>query len=238
MSTVGNNFRFPGQYYDQETGLHYNYFRDYHPGIGRYIEPDPLSLPQIQIVRHSSLNNLVQFSSDPSNIDEIHRLFISHMLYQYGLRNPQVLNLYPYVNGNSIKFVDPEGQFLFAPLLYFAAAKAVAVGTAYLGVKLAQQAANAVDACEQEVKDQNKAINQAFKMIGSVNAAQIGVVGLLNAGMAAGPAATTAALSNPAVIQNAADFMQGILVPGPPPPSSGGYFGFITKEVVDRIRQP
>jgi len=41
---VENNFRFPRQYYDQETGLHYNYFRDYNPGIGRYIEPDPIGL--------------------------------------------------------------------------------------------------------------------------------------------------------------------------------------------------
>ena len=41
-STVVNNFRFPGQYYDSETGLHYNYHRDYHPGIGRYAEPDPI----------------------------------------------------------------------------------------------------------------------------------------------------------------------------------------------------
>jgi uncharacterized protein RhaS with RHS repeats len=29
---VVNNLRFPGQYFDQETGLHYNYFRDYDPG--------------------------------------------------------------------------------------------------------------------------------------------------------------------------------------------------------------
>jgi RHS repeat-associated protein len=36
------NLRLPGQYFDKETGLHYNYFRDYHPGIGRYVEPDPL----------------------------------------------------------------------------------------------------------------------------------------------------------------------------------------------------
>ena len=38
------NLRFPGQYYDQETGLHYNYFRDYNPVVGRYIQSDPIGL--------------------------------------------------------------------------------------------------------------------------------------------------------------------------------------------------
>lgn len=38
------NLRYPGQYYDAETGLHYNYFRDYEPGTGRYIESDPIGL--------------------------------------------------------------------------------------------------------------------------------------------------------------------------------------------------
>ncbi|MFI5883466.1 putative T7SS-secreted protein [Streptomyces sp. NPDC051554] len=36
--------RFPGQYYDPETGLHYNCFRHYDPETGRYISPDPLGL--------------------------------------------------------------------------------------------------------------------------------------------------------------------------------------------------
>jgi RHS repeat-associated protein len=35
---------FPGQYYDQETGIHYNYFRYYNPQTGRYITPDPIGL--------------------------------------------------------------------------------------------------------------------------------------------------------------------------------------------------
>lgn len=38
------NLRFPGQYYDQETGLHYNYFRYYDPNIGRYLTPEPLGI--------------------------------------------------------------------------------------------------------------------------------------------------------------------------------------------------
>jgi RHS repeat-associated protein len=34
------NLRFPGQYYDTETSLHYNYYRDYEPSTGRYVESD------------------------------------------------------------------------------------------------------------------------------------------------------------------------------------------------------
>ncbi|MET9812956.1 putative T7SS-secreted protein [Streptomyces sp. NPDC006355] len=36
--------RFPGQYHDPETGLHYNLFRHYDPATARYLTPDPLGL--------------------------------------------------------------------------------------------------------------------------------------------------------------------------------------------------
>ena len=38
------NVRFPGQYYDAETGLHYNYFRTYDPETGTYTTSDPIGL--------------------------------------------------------------------------------------------------------------------------------------------------------------------------------------------------
>ncbi|WP_243274575.1 putative T7SS-secreted protein [Streptomyces albus subsp. chlorinus] len=43
-STAYTPLRFPGQYYDPETGLHYNCFRHYDPETARYTTPDPLGL--------------------------------------------------------------------------------------------------------------------------------------------------------------------------------------------------
>ena len=43
-STVIYNLRLPGQYFDQETGLHYNCQRDYDSQVGRYLEEDPIGL--------------------------------------------------------------------------------------------------------------------------------------------------------------------------------------------------
>lgn len=42
--SLNYNLRFPGQYYDAETGHSYNYWRDYDPGTGRFTESDPNGL--------------------------------------------------------------------------------------------------------------------------------------------------------------------------------------------------
>ncbi|MBN2993755.1 RHS domain-containing protein, partial [Pseudomonas cedrina subsp. fulgida] len=44
INTIDNPLRFQGQYFDQESGLHYNRHRYYNPDIGRYLTPDPVKL--------------------------------------------------------------------------------------------------------------------------------------------------------------------------------------------------
>jgi RHS repeat-associated protein len=43
-SSAYTPLRFPGQYFDMESGLHYNFYRHYDPETARYLSPDPLGL--------------------------------------------------------------------------------------------------------------------------------------------------------------------------------------------------
>ncbi len=44
VPAVTFNLRYPGQYYDQESNLHYNYHRSYSATVGRYTQADPIGL--------------------------------------------------------------------------------------------------------------------------------------------------------------------------------------------------
>ncbi|MDP3284134.1 MAG: RHS repeat-associated core domain-containing protein [Desulfobacterales bacterium] len=66
-STVVNNFRFPGQYYDAETGLYYNWHRFYDPKMGRYVSADPIGLEGGINLYTYVLNNPIR-RIDPSGL--------------------------------------------------------------------------------------------------------------------------------------------------------------------------
>ena len=80
------NLRFPGQYYDAESGLHYNWNRYYDPKVGRYITADPVSVGEhVQ----STLDNLRSGGANG--------------------QMPIELNPYAFVANNPLKYIDPEG---------------------------------------------------------------------------------------------------------------------------------
>jgi len=69
--TVTNNFGFPGQYYDAETGLYQNWHRDYKPEIGRYIEKDPSGIQKGYNHLYVYVGNNPLSSIDISGLDLI-----------------------------------------------------------------------------------------------------------------------------------------------------------------------
>lgn len=63
VATVENNLRLPGQYFDAETGLHYNWHRYYDPATGRFLSRDPVR-DEYNHFLYAQNNPLTKFDPD------------------------------------------------------------------------------------------------------------------------------------------------------------------------------
>jgi len=108
-STVVNNLRFSGQYYDEETGLHYNYHRYYDPRTGRYLTPDKIRIETFNIPIF-----LRQFlKAENSNLFNETLLKVgSHLRWYY---MDDILSVYQYVSNNPVNHYDWSGEFKGKP---------------------------------------------------------------------------------------------------------------------------
>jgi RHS repeat-associated protein len=93
------NLRFTGQYYDSESGLYYNYYRDYDPTLGRYIQSDPVG---INGDFYAPERRVAQSMGVPLTKNQ----------------TSTVGSLYSYVESNPLINVDPTGEWKFSASAY------------------------------------------------------------------------------------------------------------------------
>ncbi len=122
VQDIPNHLRFPGQYYDEETGLHYNFHRYYASGIGRYLRVDPIGFwgEDIHLYRYA-LNNPIRFF-DPDGFNPYDTLFSCRNLF--GGNNPLNRELKQWER----RFPRQEAKRVLPPAPFLAAEGHVVLG--------------------------------------------------------------------------------------------------------------
>ncbi|MEW2418118.1 putative T7SS-secreted protein [Streptomyces sp. NPDC046866] len=123
-ATAYTPLRFPGQYFDPESGLHYNHFRYYDPESARYLSQDPLGL--VPAPNPATYVNNPQTWSDPRGLSPC--LFHNRMPKELAgeLADAERLGVKPIrageegfdemINSGTVKWaVTEEGELVFIP---------------------------------------------------------------------------------------------------------------------------
>ncbi|ARN73932.1 RHS repeat domain-containing protein [Oceanicoccus sagamiensis] len=92
VSGIDQQARFLGQYFDEESGLAYNYYRDYDPSLGRYIQADPRGIT-------------LDFSDPQRMLAKNTGIAIPEKIGVHGLNN-----IFGYANQSPISEIDPTGE--------------------------------------------------------------------------------------------------------------------------------
>jgi len=162
---------YPGQYYDAETGLHYNDFRYYNAQTGRYITPDPLGL-------WGGINLFAYVENSPiSYIDPwgLVRIKIGGKIYEYRLTdhhgvNPPEVHVHDLETGEKVgaetgKIYDAKGKQVCGKLSPKALSRLQKVlkGLGYLGIALV-----AYETYEAITADEAQALENLLHMLSPI----------------------------------------------------------------------
>ena len=131
VETVTNNLRPPGQYFDMESGLHYNWHRYYEPETGRYMSVDPL---------RDGMNYYAYCGADPlGNIDPFGLWFDGFSWKHFGKALLETaVTIAKGVAIAAVTFVVPAAV-LASPVVAAVGAVAAVVGVGYVAWDIGQR---------------------------------------------------------------------------------------------------